>query len=105
VFCEQDGKPLTEGKLKWPLMRALRAAGISRDQGKIGWHDLRHTYGSHLAMRGVLLKVIQELMGHASIEMTLKYAHLSPETKNNTVQVLDQPAPQHMDSTYAQNVT
>jgi len=44
-------------------------------------------------MRGVPLKVIQELMGHASMEMTLKYAHLSPETKQNAVQVLDQPAP------------
>jgi hypothetical protein len=32
-------------------------------------------------------------MGHASIEMTLKYAHLSPETKQNAVQVLDQPPP------------
>ena len=44
-------------------------------------------------MRGVPLKVIQELMGHASIEMTLKYAHLSPETKQNAVQVLDEPQP------------
>jgi site-specific recombinase XerD len=43
-------------------------AGISREQGRIIWHDLRHTYGSHLAMRGVPLKVIQELMGHATIE-------------------------------------
>jgi len=32
-------------------------------------------------------------MGHATIEMTLKYAHLSPETKQEAVQVLDQPAP------------
>jgi integrase len=45
------------------------------------------------AMRGVPLKVIQELMGHATIEMTLKYAHLSPETKQHAVQALDQPAP------------
>ena len=44
-------------------------------------------------MRGVPLKVIQELMGHASLDMTMRYAHLSPETKQNAVQVLDQPAP------------
>lgn len=45
-------------------------------------------------MRGVPLKVIQELMGHASIEMTMRYAHLSPDVKNAAVQVLDTAAPQ-----------
>jgi integrase len=93
VFCREDGAPFTPGHLKHPLTRALRRAGISREHGQIGWHDLRHTYGSHLAMRGVPIKVIQELMGHATLEMTLKYAHLSPETKRAAVQVLDEPAP------------
>jgi len=93
VFCQVDGEPLTPGMLKRPLDRALQRAGIAREVGRVGWHDIRHTYGSHLAMRGVPLKVIQEEMGHASIEMTLKYAHLSPETKQNAVQVLDQPPP------------
>ncbi len=93
VFCQEDGKPLTPGQMKWPLLRALKRAGISRDAGQIGWHDLRHTYGSHLAMKGVPLKAIQELMGHATIEMTMRYAHLSPETKRDAVQLLDTPAP------------
>jgi integrase len=91
VFCHEDGQQLTEGTLKAPLRRALRAAGITREQGQIGWHDLRHTYGSHLAMKGVPLKVIQELMGHATIEMTMCYAHLSPETRKHAVAVLDAP--------------
>ncbi|TSC23284.1 site-specific integrase [Corallococcus sp. Z5C101001] len=91
VFCQEDGQPLTKGKMSAPLSRALRAAGITRDVGIIGWHDLRHTYGSHLAMRGIPLKVIQELMGHATIEMTERYAHLSPDTRRNAVNVLDRP--------------
>ena len=66
VFCQQDGQPLTDGLMKLPLQRAVQRADISREQGRIGWHDLRHTYGSHLAMRGVPLKVIQERMGHAT---------------------------------------
>ena len=70
VFCQEDGQPLTAGKMEQPLRRALKHAGISREEGRIGWHDLRHTYGSHLAMRGVPLKVIQELMGHVTIDMT-----------------------------------
>jgi len=73
------------------LRRALRSAGITREQGQIGWHDLRHTYGSHLAMKGVPLKVVQELMGHATIQMTERYAHLSPETRRQAVAVLDAP--------------
>jgi integrase len=94
VFCQPDGQPLTAGMTKHPLLRALRMAGISRPEGIIGWHDLRHTYGSHLAMRGVALKVIQELMGHATIEMTMRYAHLSPEARESAVQELDRPIPQ-----------
>lgn len=92
VLCKENGTRLTEGRLKWPLERALRRAGISRDEGRIGWHDLRHTYGSHLAMRGVPLKVVQELMGHTTIEMTMRYAHLSSESREAAVQVLDAPA-------------
>ncbi|QQR44926.1 site-specific integrase [Myxococcus xanthus] len=91
VFCQEDGKPLTPGKMDLPLVRSLRRAGITREEGIIGWHDLRHTYGSHLAMRGVPLKVIQELMGHATIDMTERYAHLSPDTRRHAVRVLDLP--------------
>ncbi|WP_342377333.1 site-specific integrase [Myxococcus stipitatus] len=93
VFCQEDGQLLTAGLMRRPLERCLQQANIHREQGHIGWHDLRHTYGSHLAMRGVPLKVIQELMGHATIEMTMRYAHLSPETRENAVQQLDRPSP------------
>ncbi|MFY2558384.1 tyrosine-type recombinase/integrase [Corallococcus terminator] len=91
VFCQPDGQPLTAGMTEHRLEGALIRAGIRREQGFITWHDLRHTYGSHLAMRGVALKVIQELMGHATIEMTMRYAHLSPETRESAVQELDRP--------------
>jgi len=59
---------------------------------------LRHTFASHLAMRGVPLKVIQELLGHASIVNTMIYAHLTPHVARDAVRVLDrarsrEPAP------------
>ena len=94
VFCQPDGQRLTEGQMKHPLRRAVRLASIARVSGVIGWHDLRHTYGSHLAMRGVPLRAIQDLMGHATIEMTMRYAHLSPGMKAHAVAALDAPAPE-----------
>jgi len=44
-------------------------------------------------MRGVALKAVQELLGHATIGMTMRYAHLSPDVKRDAVQLLDFPAP------------
>jgi len=40
-------------------------------------------------MRGVPLKVVQELMGHATVEMTMRYAHLSPNVPRDAVKLLD----------------
>jgi len=56
----------------------------------MGWHDLRHTYGSHWAMKGAALKVFQELMGHATLEMTTRYA-TSALRRCGTQQLRDTP--------------
>ena len=53
------------------------------------FHDLRHTAASHLAMRGRPLKEIQEVLGHKSFSMTLRYAHLSPMHLRTVVESLD----------------
>ena len=53
------------------------------------FHDLRHDFASNLIQKGVHLKVLQELMRHKSIEMTLKYAHLAPTDKANAVALLN----------------
>jgi len=85
VFCAEAGRAWKENECKWPLWRACKKAGLRR----ISWHVLRHSFASHLVMQRVPLKAVQELMGHATIEMTLRYAHLSPEVGRNAVQLLD----------------
>ncbi len=54
----------------------------------VSFHTLRHTYGSWLAMGGVDISTIAELMGHESIETTQRYIHIASEHKKAAVKVL-----------------
>jgi integrase len=64
---------------------ALRRAGIQ----DFKFHDLRHTFASHVIMRGGSLKDVQELLGHKTMTMTLRYSHLSQEHKRKAVNLLN----------------
>ena len=64
---------------------ALRRAGIK----DFKFHDLRHTFASHLVMAGVDITTVKELLGHKTLTMTLRYAHLAPSHKVKAVDILD----------------
>jgi len=74
VVCQDDGTPVSRWWLKWSLDVAERRAGLPRG-GRL--HILRHTFCSRLAARNVPMLTIKELAGHASIETTMRYMHLS----------------------------
>ena len=86
VLTEPDGEPVHPDHLRRAQDRSLKRAEIGRH---VRPHDLRHTWASHLASRGVPLAVIQQLGGWASYSMVLRYAHLSRESVVREVDVLE----------------
>jgi integrase len=89
VLCEDDGTPLTRQRA-WYLVRyAARRAGV-----RTGVHILRHTFCSHLVMRGAAMRCVQELVGHQDMTMTQRYSHLSPAALNDTVRLLESRTPE-----------
>jgi len=87
VFGADDGSLISSNSSDWALRHICDLANLR----EVGWHVMRHTYASHLAMRGVSLQKIQEQLGHSTVQMTLRYAHLSPDSVSDAVAVLDQP--------------
>ena len=85
VFCNEDGSMLTKDMVKRIVPGACRRAGLRYAQ----WHMLRHSFASQLVVAGVPLKAVQELLGHTTIEMTMRYAHLSRSTLEEAVARLD----------------
>jgi integrase len=84
VLCKDDGRPLTRQSVWGRVRRAVRRAELPT-----GVHILRHTFCSHLAMRGAPGKAIQELAGHQELSMTQRYMHLSPAAIESAIRLLD----------------
>ncbi len=79
---EKPGKPFYD--LKGQFEKAVIDAKLEG----VTFHTLRHTAASHVVMSGVDIATVREILRHKSIEMTLRYAHLSPNHKKSAVEAL-----------------
>jgi integrase len=87
VLCQRDGAPLIQEMVGDHVRRAAKRAGVAVS----GAHRLRHTFCSHLAMRGAPARAIQELAGHQDLSTTQRYMHLSPAALDAAIRLLDEP--------------
>lgn len=82
VFPSKDGKRLDNVNTSWEgVLKLAKVTGFR-------WHDLRHTFASKLVMAGVPLNTVRDLLGHSDLAMTLRYAHLAPDSKASAVELI-----------------
>ncbi len=70
------------------LLTHLKQVSKTAGLGNIGWHTLRHTFASQLAMKGAPIPVIQALLGHSSVSTTMRYSHVAPSSLRSAIEML-----------------
>lgn len=85
MLCDQESQSLTQKVVQGIMRRVARRAKVDK-----GVHILRHTFCSHLAMRGAPARAIQELAGHRDLGTTQRYMHLSPAALDAAIRLLEQ---------------
>lgn len=83
VFTNERGRPFPQRTHLRCLRQVQERAGLK----SIGWHTLRHTFASHLADK-VSLRTVQELLGHSTITMTMRYSHVAAPQLRSAIDLL-----------------
>ena len=92
--CGRDGRaaatattPMAKSSVQGAFRHAKRDAGVAKREVSV--HTLRHCYATHLLEAGVNLRVIQKNMGHASLETTMMYLHLTSKGQEDAYALID----------------
>lgn len=93
VFTGRNGRRLTDSDTSNTFLRSVNACGLNPEgtdaRNRVSFHTLRHSYCSWLAMHGVPLYTIGELVGHSSPQMTKRYAHLCPSAAKEAARSIE----------------
>lgn len=84
----RDGNPLfpTNDFIRSPFDRVKYMVGLGDD---VVWHTLRHTFASRLVQKGIPIQVVQKLMGHKTIQITMRYAKISDANMDAAISAID----------------
>src|SRR4030095_10851256 len=85
VLCQDHAEPFTRQMMQSRVKSAARKAGLSENSVDA----LRHTFCSHLAMKGAPARAIQEAAGHQELGTTQRYMHLSPAALDDAIRLLE----------------
>ena len=85
IFTDENNKRIESKRINRAISIACTKAGLRG----ISCHVLRHSFASHLIMAGESMKAVQELLGHESIQTTMRYAHLAPSSLRNAIRSLE----------------
>jgi len=89
IFCNAIGEPIKDSFVRYYLRLFLEQIGIDK-QEKFTVHSLRHTFATRGLENGIELRVMQELLGHASMSMTADlYTHVLPEKKKESMMKME----------------
>jgi len=86
VFIRQEGDPVDYGHVYRDFRKAQSKAGFDYS---IRFHDLRHTFASQFVMNGGNLFDLQKILGHTQINMTMRYAHFSPDHLQSSIKFMN----------------
>ena len=100
VFCNEHSEPYKRHKMDSEFARTRKKAEVNNFR----FHDLRHSAASYMVMSGIDLITVMEILGHAKIDTTLRYAHLSPSHKRHAVEALASKMDTYMDTNQIRGV-
>jgi site-specific recombinase XerD len=79
-------RPMAEASVQGAVKRVVRQLGITK---AVSVHTLRHSYASHLIEAGVSLRRVQQLLGHSSLQTTMRYLHMTEPDRERTREIID----------------
>src|SRR4030042_104189 len=101
IFSDREGKPLLPDTITHAWIKLVRRTGLKG----IRLHDARHTHASLMLKQGVHPKIVQERLGHASIQITLDtYSHVAPGLQQAAAGSFDKLVMPEYNSTSNQNM-